>query len=335
MNAATPLKVTCRQCKTRLDMSELEPFTVVECPVCGTRLRVPKFFDRYLLEKVCGSGRSTTVYRALDPRLSRRVAVKVLNASSEDADEMGRRFLAEAKLVAGLNHPGIMPVYNCGVCEGKPYLVTRFMERGDLGGLLRRGELPPPGELFGILAAAAEALAYANNTAKLVHHDVKPSSILLSSGGEVRLGDFDLADVREFGDQSPCVAEWGSPACISPERLGSGGEDVRGDIFSLGATIYELLCGRPPFGVDGEPEELYERRRAMAFTELGVLRPDLPGSLTDLVSHMLDFEPDCRPAYPEIVRELKTCAARFRSISFIAPGVASTASFWGNRKFRA
>ena len=312
MIGEAPLKIACRQCKTRLDMSELEPFTVVECPVCGTRLRVPKFFDRYLLEKVCGSGSITTVYRALDPRLSRRVAVKVLNASAEDANELEHRFLAEAKLVAGLNHPGILPVYNCGVCEGKPYLVTRFMERGDLGTMMKRGELPPPGELFGILAVAAEALAYANGTAKLVHHDVKPANILLSEGGEARLGDFDLADVREFGDQSPCVAEWGSPAYISPERLYTGGEDVRGDIFSLGATIYELLGGRPPFGVEGEPEELYERRRAMAFTELGVLRPDLPESLTDLISHMLDFEPDCRPTYPEIIRELKACAARFR-----------------------
>lgn len=312
MNGERSLKITCRQCRTRLDMSELEPFTVVECPVCGARLRVPKFFDRYLLEKVCGSGSSTTVYRAQDPRLSRRVAVKVLNASSEDADELGRRFLAEAKLVAGLNHPGIMPVYNCGVCEGKPYLVTRFMERGDLGAMMKRGELPGPGELFGILAVTAEALAYANNTEKLVHHDVKPSNILLSAGGEARIGDFDLADVREFGDQSPCVVEWGSPAYISPERLYTGGEDVRGDIFSLGATVYELLGGRSPFGAAGEPEELYERRRAMAFTELNVLRPDLPGSLTDLVSHMLDFEPDCRPMYPEIIRELKACAARFR-----------------------
>ena len=312
MSTPTVLKITCRQCGTRLDMSELEPFSIVECPVCGTRLRVPKFFDRYLLEKICGSGSTTTVYRALDPRLSRRVAIKVLNTSVEDADELGRRFLAEAKLVAGLNHIGILPVYNCGVCENQPYLVMRYMERGDLGGMLKRGELPGLGELFGILAVAAEALAYANNTAKLVHHDVKPANILLSEGGEARLGDFDLADIRELGDQSPCAVEWGSPAYISPERLYTGGEDVRGDIFSLGATIYELLTGRPPFDIEGDAEALYERRRAMEFTELNVIRPGLPEPLTDLVSHMLDFEPDCRPMYPEIIRELKMCAARCR-----------------------
>jgi len=232
--------------------------------------------------------------------------IKVLDPADGDAEELGRRFIAEARLVAKLDHPAILPVYNCGVCDGIPYLVTRCMPRGDLGTMRKRGELPPFGELLRIAATIAEALYYANRTQKVVHHDVKPDNILLGDGGEVRLGDFDLADVREFGDQSPCVG-WGSPAYISPERLYTGGEDVRGDVFSLGATLYELLGGRAPFGVYGEPEELYERRRAMDFPELVTLRRDLPESLGDLVSHMLDFEPDCRPEYPEIIRELKAC----------------------------
>ena len=308
MSDDASLRISCRQCNARLDVSELEPFTVAACPVCGTNFRVPKRFDRYILENVCGHGSCTTVYRALDPQLSRQVAVKVLDASADDAEALGKRFLAEAKLVAHLNHPGILPVYNCGVCEGRSYLVTRFMDRGDLGAMMKRGELPPTGELLAVVAAAAEALQYANRTANVVHHDVKPSNILLASGGEARLGDFDLADVREFGDQSPCVVEWGSPAYISPERLYTGGEDVRGDIFSLGATLYELLTGHAPFGVEGEPEELYQRRRMMAFRELDTLRPDLPVTLAGMISHMLDFEPDCRPLYPEVIRELKACA---------------------------
>lgn len=307
-NALSQLKVSCRQCGSRLDMDGLEPFTRVPCPVCGASLRVPKSFGRYILEKPCGHGSITTVYRALDPQLSRRVMVKILESPGSDAEEMGRRFLAEAKLVAKLNHPGILPVYNCGVFDGKPYIVTRYMDRGDLGSLNNSGELPPIGELIGILAFVTEALWYANRTANIVHHDVKPSNILLGKGGEVRLGDFDLADVREFGDQSPC-APWGSPAYVSPERLYSGGEDVRGDIFSLGATIYELVGGRTPFGAGGDPEELYERRCEMDFPALDTLHPEISASLSDLVSHMLDFEPDCRPLYPEVIRELKAHAA--------------------------
>jgi len=309
VNGGEALKISCPGCGVRLDVSELAPFSVVNCPECGARLRVPKRFDRYLLEKVVARGGGATIYRAFDTRLSRRVSIKVAELPAEGADDPGARFLAEAKLVARLNHPGILPVYSCGVCEGKPYLVTRYMDRGDLGSMRARGELPPTGELLGALATAAEALNYANNAAKIVHHGVTPFAVWLAGGGEVRLGDFDLADVREYGDQSPC-AGWGAPAYLSPERLYSGGEDVRGDIFSLGATLYELLCGRPPFGDDGEAEELYERRRAMDFAELNTVRPDLPETLADLVSHMLDFEPDCRPEYPDIIRELKACAAR-------------------------
>ena len=311
MSEENELKVSCRQCGARLDVGELAPFSVVPCPVCGTKLRVPKRFDRYLLEKIIFSDGGVTVYRAFDPRLSRRVSIKVAEDADGDADAPGARFLVEAKLVAKLDHPGILPVYSCGVCDGMAFLVTRFMELGDLGTMLERGMLPPTGEILGIGAAVAEALYYANRKESVVHHGITPFGILLASGGEVRLGDFDFADVREYGDMSPC-AGWGTPAYISPERLYSGGEDVRGDIFSLGATLYELLGGRPPFGADGEAEELYERRQAMDFTELATLRPDLPATLGDLVSHMLDFEPDCRPEYPEVIRELKAAAASRR-----------------------
>ena len=308
MNMASPLKISCGQCRSHLDVSDLEPFSVVNCPVCGAQVRVPMRFDRYLLEEVCGSGSSTTVYRALDPQLSRRVAVKILNDDVEDADELGRHFFAEARLVAKLNHPGILPIYNCGVRNRRPFLVMRYMERGDLGEMMLNGVLPPLGTLLEMIAGIADALQYAYRTAEIVHHDVKPSNILLAAGDEARLGDFDLADVREFEDQSPCVG-WGSPAYVSPERLYTGGEDLRGDVFSLGATLYELLSGRPPFVTDGDSKELYELRRAMDFPELNTLRSDLPERLSNLVSHMLDFEPICRPGYSEIIRDLRAAAA--------------------------
>ncbi len=303
--SGAPLKISCRNCRTHLDISDLDPFTSVPCPVCGTMLRIPGRFDRYLLEKRCGSGSCTTVYRAIDPRLSRRVAVKVLENSGEDSEKLGERFFAEARLVAKLNHPAILPVYNCGVFEGRPFLVLRYMDMGDLGTKRKRHELPAVPRLLEVTAAVAEALYYAWRTANVVHHDVKPSNILLSSTGEIRLGDFDLADVRRPGDTATPCPEWGSPAYASPERLYSGGEDFRGDIFSLGAPLYELLGGVTPFGVSGEPEELYERRRDMAFPALCTLAPEVSTTLSDLVTRMLGFSPERRPGYPEIIRELR------------------------------
>ena len=301
----TRVRISCRNCKTKLDASDLEPFSQIPCPVCGTMLRIPRRFDRYLLEKICGIGGMSKIYRAIDPQLERRVAIKILNPSETSTEDSARLFFNEAKLVAGLDHPGILPIYRCGTAEGSPFLVMRFLPGGDLERLLKRKALPPYRTLMGLLAQIVDALNYMLREAKLVHHDLKPSNILLDGEGGAQLGDFDLADVREFGDvETPCE-EWGSPGYISPERLYSGGEDSRGDIFSFGVTIYELASGVTPFGIEGKEEELYERRRAMNFAPLSELNPQVSPELSGLVRRMLAFDAAERPGYPEILRVLR------------------------------
>ena len=150
-------------------------------------------------------------------------------------------------------------------------------------------------------------LMHAARELGVIHHDVKPAN-MLTDGGEVRLGDFDLADIRAEGDTTTPCAGWGTPAYVSPERLFGGGEDHHGDIFSLGASLYELLSGKAPFGIEGEVEELYERRREMAFPALCNVRPDLPRQLSDLVTGMLEFMDVNRPGYAEIIRVLNASA---------------------------
>ena len=303
-----PLKVSCPKCGIHLEVSELEPFSEVACPVCGTAFTVPKRFDRYLLESVCGDGSCTTIYRAYDPRLSRRVAVKILNEEVEaERVAFSQNFLSEAKLVSSLNHDGILPIYDCGISNGRQYLALRYMADGDLGRALQRKNLPDTTTLLRMFSTVADALAYAFRHAGVVHHDVKPANMLIS-GTEVRIGDFDLADIREEGDVITPCAGWGTPAYVSPERLFSGGEDCRGDIFSLGASLYELLAGRAPFGIEGEVEELYERRRTMAFPALCSVRPDISKPLSDLVTGMLEFMIGNRPGYAEIIRVLNSAS---------------------------
>lgn len=301
---AGELKISCPKCGVHLEVSELEPFSEAECPLCGTKFIVPKRFDRYLLEKVCGDGSCTTIYRAYDSRLSRHVAVKILNETVEaERQEFSQNFLSEAKLVSSLSHPGILPVYDCGVCENRQFLVLRYMAGGDLGRALRKKTLPETNTLLRMFSTVAEALDYSFRNFGVVHHDVKPAN-MLTDGDEVRLGDFDLADIRAEGDVTTPCAGWGTPAYVSPERLFSGGEDQRGDIFSLGASLYELFSGRAPFGIEGEVEELYERRREMAFPALCNVRPELPRALSDLVSGMLEFMIGNRPGYAETIRIL-------------------------------
>ena len=308
--ATTPVRISCRNCRTKLDASELEPFSQVPCPVCGTMLRIPRRFDRYLLEKVCGIGGMSKIYRAIDPQLERRVAIKILNPAEGTPEESARLFFNEAKLIAGLDHPGIVPVYQCGIAENSPFLVMRYLAGGDLERMLKRGTLPPRPVVMGFLATIADALLFILNEAQLVHHDIKPSNILLDGEGGAQLGDFDLADKREFGDvETPCE-EWGSPGYISPERLYSGGEDFRGDIFSLGVTIYELLAGTTPFGIEGKEEELYERRRQMKFAPLADAASGVSAELSGLVGRMLAFDAADRPGYPEILKVLRREAER-------------------------
>lgn len=297
-----PIKVYCRGCKSKLDLSDLEPFSRVPCPVCGTMLRVPLRFNRYLLEKLCGEGGMSRVYRAIEPHLARRVAVKILNSRDDDVQAEVEHFLEEAKVISRLSHPGIIPVYNCGIENGHAFMAMRFMENGSLEQHLKAGTLPPREVLLGQLVTVAEGLAYALEHG-VTHHDVKPGNILLTREGEAKLGDFDLADTSAKEGFRTVRGGFASPAYVSPERLFFGAEDQRGDIFSFGATIYELLSEEPPFGTVGEPQELLDRRNKKEYPRLTTFGFSPPFS--DLVDRMLAYSPEERPKYPEIIRLLR------------------------------
>ncbi|AVM46309.1 serine/threonine protein kinase [Victivallaceae bacterium BBE-744-WT-12] len=299
-----PIKVFCRGCKAKLDMTGLEPFSKVACPECGTVLRVPMRFERYLLESLCGQGGMSCVYRAIDPQLARRVAVKILNPSNDDIRAQVVNFLEEAKVVSRLSHPGIIPVYNCGVWNDQAFMAMRYMDGGSLERHLKAGTLPKRPLLLAQLATVAEGLAYARSRG-VAHHDVKPGNILLTKEGEAKLGDFDLADVSAEKGFSAVRGGFASPAYVSPERLFFGAEDYRGDIFSLGATIYELLSGNTPFGTVGEPEDLLDRRHKKAYPPLANLPGGCSFLLSDLVDRMLSYSPEERPEYAEIIRVLR------------------------------
>ena len=249
------------------------------------------------------------VFRAIEPRLTRRVAIKILNAKDNRVQAEVEHFLEEAKIVSRLTHPGIIPIYDCGIRDGEAFMVMRFMENGSLDQHRKDGTLPPREVLLEQLATVTEGLAYAGEHG-VTHHDVKPGNILLTKEGEAKLGDFDLADTEEF---QPVRGNFASPAYVSPERLYFGAEDSRGDIFSLGATIYELLTGVAPFGSAGEPEELLARRNRKAYrrlTEYGCSK-----EFSDLIDRMLSYSPEERPKYQEIIPMLRAEAEKFRNRS--------------------
>lgn len=300
----SPQKIICRKCQKHLDVSELKPFDEFSCPACGARLKVPFVFERYYLMDLCGIGGMSRVYRAFDPVMNINVAIKITDEEAFDAASVGERFTHEAELVAKINHPGIVKVYRGGIYMNQPYLVMEFMKKGTLEVLQKTFMLPPVEKILHWLSVIADGL-HAASRLGIVHHDVKPANIMLSEDGEVKIGDFDLAEINTDKDSST-TDNWVSLAYVSPERILTGQEDYRGDIFSLGASAYELLTGEYPFGNSGDGEELLERRKRPDFEPAHHLNSTVPSAISAFLYEMMAFEPSARPSYPEVINMFKS-----------------------------
>lgn len=197
-----------------------------------------------------GHGGMATIYKAYHARLDRPVAIKVMHQAFLEDQSFLARFEREARIVARLEHPNIVPIYDFADYERQPYLVMKFIEGETLKAVIDRGA-PPLDEILRIMPRIADALDYAHRQGVL-HRDIKPSNIILGSDGTPYLTDFGLARMAQLG-QSTLSADMlvGTPNYISPEQaMGRTDLDSRTDIYSLGVVLYELIVGRVPFSAD-------------------------------------------------------------------------------------
>jgi serine/threonine protein kinase/tetratricopeptide (TPR) repeat protein len=263
----------------------------------------------YRIEAKLGEGGMGIVFRALDTKLSRPVAIKFLPSDMADAAAQ-RRFQREAQMASSLNHPHILTVHDVGEFGGRQYLVTEFVDGGTIRDWARGGQRTWR-QIIDLLLGIADGLAVAH-TAGILHRDIKPENILVARNGYAKVADFGLAKLVESGESSqmstlteigtrPGVAV-GTIPYMSPEQAAGERLDARSDVFSFGVVLYELLAGHRPFGGTTNLEVL----RSILHGEPKPLHKEIPAALATLVEKALQKEPAERyQSMQEIVVDLR------------------------------
>lgn len=204
------------------------------------------FFGNYEIERALGQGGMGTVYLARDTGLNRKVALKILKADLGDELSFSRKFLEEVEVTAALAHPNIIRVYTLGEQDGRLYLVMEHLDQPSLEQRMDASGRVSERDVLEIGIGIASALQFAFEETGLIHRDIKPGNILFGRGNIPKLADFGLAaGARSALGQQDEI--WGTPYYVSPERLRRETEDIRSDIYSLGATLFHALAGRAPF----------------------------------------------------------------------------------------
>ena len=255
---------------------------------------IPKKLAGYRIDRVLGRGGMGTVVLAEQESLHRPVALKLLSPRlAADADFV-RNFQKEARAAAALNHPNVVVVHDVGEAEGVHYLSMEYMEKGSLEERLGREGRLPWREVLDVLHDAARGLMFAEERG-IIHRDIKPANLMQNEAGTIKIADLGLAThVEAEATESEGAKIYGTPHFISPEQARGETVDPRSDLYSLGATAYQLLTGHTPF----EGETTRDILRGHFTEEPEPPRrhvPDVPGGLEALVLRLLAKEPDGRP----------------------------------------
>ncbi|MDD2479318.1 MAG: serine/threonine-protein kinase [Victivallaceae bacterium] len=287
------LKIACHNCSQRLDMSALAPFSTVNCPNCGTLLTVPQWFSTYLLEDVIKSNNVASTYRALDVKLDREVAIKVLTPELAQDKNLSEIFLREARSTARLNHPGIVSIYLCGEFENRPFLVMQYMQRGGVDEILKTKIQISFVDAVKWLYQITRALREAYNEG-ITHGEITPQNILLDSQNDARIGAFGINRALTMAGVDCGIDE---QYCSPESRNDIAVDDYRADVYSLGIVMYEMFTGSLP---DDKPKFADARISR-------VLRRVIPEPLAKLIVQMLNHSSNARPDYQTIIETLKSC----------------------------
>ena len=266
----------------------------------------PRKFGRYEIKGEIGRGGMATVYHAYDPRFEREVALKVLPHEMLHDIQFRTRFEREAKTIAMLEHPAIVPVYDFGEEEGQPYFVMRYMTGGSLSDRIKKGPMRVQ-EAAQLIAHIAPGLDEAH-ARHIIHRDLKPGNILFDQFDQPYISDFGIAKLSEAQTSVTGTAIVGTPAYMSPEQAQGESVDGRSDIYGLGVILFEMLTGQQPYHGD---------------TPMSVVVKQITGP----VPHILDARPDLPPDMELIIEKAmaKDRNERFQDVKSLSNALSAVA----------
>jgi len=256
---------------------------------------IGKTLGEFEITREIGRGGMGVVYEAIQKSLNRKVAIKVLPESFSIKKEFVDKFLKEAKVLASLSHPNIIPIYHFGEENGNFFFAMEFVDGTPLTEILRQNRMNhrdmPMVEILSIITQAASGLQFAHDKGA-VHMDVKPGNILIDTAGRARVADFGLVRLVTLGENRSGEVS-GTPMYMSPEQMEGREIDRRSDIYSLGCVLYELLTGTPPFK-EGSIKMLISKVSTQDPLPPSTIGTDVPMLLDEITLKLLKKSPDDR-----------------------------------------
>ena len=292
----------CWVCGTMVDSSGYEPLARVVCPKCGQKNLIHRNFDHFEVVETLGAGGMGTVYKAHDTHLERYVALKLLHRDLRSEETHSTQLQEEARIAASVNHPNVVQIFSLGMDHGQFYVVMELIDHGNLDDFMESQGRVSEHRVLDIGIQIARGLRAAHRKG-LIHRDVKPANILFVDEQAAKIGDFGIAAFASQDPQDNGVI-WGTPAYVAPERLYNQPEDMRSDIYSLGATLFHAVAGKAPIeSSTNSATELREMKQHPL--ELRIIAPDVSAPTARVLQRMIAPDPNQRFAfYDDLLGEL-------------------------------
>lgn len=300
--ADAPQLMHCPECWQPIDVSAMAPYAKVECPHCSVSIRVRTHMGQYEITGVLGEGGMSQVFRAYDRHLGREVALKILHHSLGRDESLVAMFEREAKLTASIIHPNVVKVFTVGQDQGYLFIAMELLQAEGLDQLIAKKGALSESAALGIALDVARGLKAAYDE-RLIHRDIKPGNLLVTNEGTTKLVDFGLAlhqDGEELSEEL-----WATPFYVPPEKLDGRPDTFLGDIYSLGATLYHALAGKPPFDANTSSLEELKRIKTQP-VDLKAAAPGLSKATVKLVETMMAYRAEDRiPSYEELISRIE------------------------------